>query len=75
MFRTLIRVGASALLWSLWLCRNDFIFNNKNPTPCRLFSAVHTCFIRGLYYIMEYQPLFKAVSMRLERMAREVFTK
>jgi hypothetical protein len=29
-YRTLLRVGAMALVWSLWLCRNDKVFNNKN---------------------------------------------
>jgi hypothetical protein len=29
-FRTIIQVGAFAVIWSLWLCRNDKIFYNKN---------------------------------------------
>jgi hypothetical protein len=29
-FRTLNRVGALAVIWSLWLCRNDKVFNDKN---------------------------------------------
>ena len=29
-FKLLIRVGAIVLIWSLWLCRNDKVFNNKN---------------------------------------------
>jgi hypothetical protein len=29
-FRTLIRVGALVVIWSLWLCRNDKVFNDKN---------------------------------------------
>jgi hypothetical protein len=28
-FRTLIRVGALAIIWLLWLCRNDKVFDNK----------------------------------------------
>jgi hypothetical protein len=28
-FRMLIRVGALAVIWALWLCRNDKIFNDK----------------------------------------------
>jgi hypothetical protein len=27
-YMTLIRVGAMALVWSLWLCRNDKVFIN-----------------------------------------------
>ena len=34
-----IRIGVSALVWSIWNCRNDFIFNNKMGTiSCRLFA-------------------------------------
>ena len=28
--RTVIRVGAIAVIWSLWLCRNDKVFNDKD---------------------------------------------
>ena len=41
-FKTLIRVGAYALLWSLWLCRNDLIFNEKNASPLQvIFRCTH----------------------------------
>ena len=29
-FRTVIRVGAIAVIWSLWLSRNDKVFNDKD---------------------------------------------
>jgi hypothetical protein len=29
-FRTLLRVGALGVVWSLWLCRNNKVFNDKN---------------------------------------------
>jgi hypothetical protein len=29
-FKKHIRVGAIAFIWSLWLCRNDKVFNDKN---------------------------------------------
>jgi hypothetical protein len=28
-FKVLIRVAALAVIWYLWLCRNDVIFNSK----------------------------------------------
>jgi hypothetical protein len=31
-YMTHLRVGAMALLWSLWLCRNDKVFNNKSSS-------------------------------------------
>jgi hypothetical protein len=35
-FRTLIWVGALAIIWSLWLCRNDKEFNNKVSSPLQV---------------------------------------
>jgi hypothetical protein len=29
-YKILLRVGVMALIWSLWLCRNDKVFDNKN---------------------------------------------
>jgi hypothetical protein len=37
-FRMLIRIGALAVIWALWLCRNDKIFNNKN---CSLLQVIY----------------------------------
>jgi hypothetical protein len=31
-FKKHIRVGAIAFIWSLWLCRNDKVFSNKNSS-------------------------------------------
>ena len=41
-FRNRLRVGAIALLWSLWLCRNDRVFNAK------LSSPMHVIFLCSL---------------------------
>jgi hypothetical protein len=35
-FRILILVGALALIWSLWLCRNDLVFNGKTSSPLQV---------------------------------------
>src|SRR4051812_28800428 len=35
-YRTLFRVGALAIIWSLWLCRNDKIFNNIMSSPLQV---------------------------------------
>jgi hypothetical protein len=39
-FITLIRVGAIAVIWSLWLCRNDKVFDDKN---CSLLQVIYRC--------------------------------
>ena len=42
-FRTLIRMGAYTLLWSLWLCRNDLVFNGKSSSPLQvIFRCTHS---------------------------------
>ncbi|WVZ93022.1 hypothetical protein U9M48_039045 [Paspalum notatum var. saurae] len=42
--RPLLCVGASAIVWSIWLCRNDCVFDRK-----RLYSYLQVIFI-GTYW-------------------------
>ena len=42
--RSLICVGTSAILWSIWLCRNDVTFDKK-----RLYSYLQVIF-RATYW-------------------------
>jgi hypothetical protein len=39
-FRGLIRVGALAVICSLWLCRNDKVFNDKNSS---VMQVIYRC--------------------------------
>jgi hypothetical protein len=39
-FRTLIRVGAVAVIWSLWLVKNDKIYNDNK---CSLLHIINMC--------------------------------
>jgi hypothetical protein len=39
-FRRLIRVGVLAIIWSIWLCRNDKVFNDKH---CSLLQVIYRC--------------------------------
>jgi hypothetical protein len=39
-FIMLIRVGVLAVIWALWLCRNDIIFNDKN---CSILQVIYRC--------------------------------
>ena len=73
--KTLIRAGAYALLWSLWLCRNDLIFNNKNASLFQvIFHYTHSLHTWTTLQRVQYQLLFKAVCTLLEQVATEVFT-
>ena len=49
-FRPLVLVGAAALCWSVWLCRNGVVFDNKQSFFCRLFSQLRIGSARGLFF-------------------------
>jgi hypothetical protein len=73
-FRMLIRVGALAVIWSLWLCRNDKVFNDKNYS---LLQVIYRCTsILRLWsplQRMEHRGLFTEVCTRLEATAGDTF--
>ena len=46
-FRTIIRVGAIAIIWSLWLCRNDRVFNDKNVSFLQVIYRCTSCSVLG----------------------------
>ena len=74
-FKLLIRVGAIAVIWSLWLCRNDKVFNDKNST---LLQVIYRCTatIRSWVPLQraEHRDLFTEVSTRLEDLAGAIFS-
>jgi hypothetical protein len=73
--RTLIRVGALAVIWALWLCRNDIIFNDKN---CSILQVIYRC--TGILRLwsslqrVENRALFTEVCTRLEATVRDTFS-
>jgi hypothetical protein len=74
-FKILIRVGALAIIWSLWLCRNDKVFNDSNSS---LMQVIYRCtaLLRSWSSLqhVEDRDLFTEVSSRLEVTARDFFT-
>jgi hypothetical protein len=73
-FRMFIRVGALAIIWSLWLCRNDKVFNDKNYS---LLQVIYRCTatLRSWSALQnaENRDLFTKVYTRLEDTARDTF--
>ena len=75
-YKKLLLTGTSALLWSIWLTRNEVAFNHK-PIP----SIVQVIF-RGTHWFRFWRLLQKKqthqqildVCQALEVMAMEVFT-
>jgi hypothetical protein len=74
-FKVLIRVGAIAVLWSLWLCRNGKVFDNKNSS---LMQVIYRCtaLLRSWSSLqrLEDRDLFTVVSSRLEETAKDFIT-
>ena len=74
-FKLIIRMGAIAVIWSLWLCRNDKVFNNKNSS---LMQVIYRCTttIRSWSPLqrVEHRGLFTEVSTQLEDSARDIFS-
>jgi hypothetical protein len=43
-FKVLIRV---VIIWSIWLCRNHKVFDDKKILSCKLSTGVVLCFVHG----------------------------
>jgi hypothetical protein len=73
-FRVLIRVWVLAVIWSLWLCINDKVFNDKNYS---LLQVIYRCTsmlrLWSPLQRIENVDLFMEVYTRLEAMARDNF--
>ena len=69
-------MGAIAVIWALWLCRNDKVFNDKNAS---LMQVIYRCtsLLRSWSSLqrMENRDLFTEVSTRLEDMANDFITR
>jgi hypothetical protein len=73
-FRTLIRVGALAIIWFLWLCRNDKVFNNKLSSPLQvIYRCIGTLCLWLSLQRVEHRGLFTKVCAWLETTARVLF--
>ena len=74
-YRILIRVGAIAIIWSLWLCRNEMVFNDKPSSPLQVLYRCTALFrLWSPLQRPEFSDLFTAVCTRLEQAARDIFT-
>jgi hypothetical protein len=75
-YRILLRVGAMALIWSLWLCRNDKVFNNKDSSLLQvIYRCTGTLRIWSQLHRVEVHDLFTEVCTRLEDTARDLFSR
>jgi hypothetical protein len=74
-FKLLISVGAIAIILSLWLCRNDKVFNDKNSSVMQvIYRYTATLQSWSALQRVEHRELFLEVSSRLEAAAWEFFS-
>jgi hypothetical protein len=73
--RVHIRVGAIALIWSLWLCRNNMVFDAKISSPMQvIYQCAHLLREWSTLQKPEHRDLYMEVCSRLEQVAKEIFT-
>jgi hypothetical protein len=68
-------VGAIAFIWSLWLCRSDKVFNDKNSSILQvIYRGINTLRLWSSLQRVEDRDLFTEVCTRLETTARDTFS-
>jgi hypothetical protein len=64
-----------ALIWSLWLCRNDKVLNDKNYSLLQvIYRCTGTLHIWSQLHRLEDRDLFMEMCTRLEDAARYLFS-
>ena len=72
--KTILRVGALAVIWSLWLCKNDKVFSDKNFSRLQvLYRCTGILRSWSILQRVEYRGLFMEACARLEAVARDIF--
>jgi hypothetical protein len=67
-------MGAIAFIWSLWLYRNDKVFNDKNASILQvIYRAIGTLRLWSSLQRLEDHDLFTEVCACLEAMTRDAF--
>ena len=74
-FKLFIRIGMIAVIWSLWLCRNDKVFSDKNASLMQvIYRCTATLYLWSYVHRVEHRDLFMEVCIRLEDALRDTFT-
>ena len=73
-YKQLVRVGAAALCWSVWRCRNSAIFYNKQPSFLKvIYSTTHWLCTWAILQPSTSQDVLVAASHFLEQVAKKFF--
>jgi len=74
-FKNLILVGAAALCWSVWLCRNAAVFENKHSSFLQvLYRTTHWLRTWATLQQPTSQEALVAASRFLEQVAKDIFS-
>jgi hypothetical protein len=74
-FKRHIRVGAIDFIWSLWLCRNDKVFNDKTSSILQvIYQGISTLRLWSSLQRVKDRHLFMEVCACLEAMERDTFS-
>jgi hypothetical protein len=74
-FKKHIRVGAIAFIWSLWLCRNDKVLNDKQSSILQvIYRGISILRLWSSLQRVEDRDLFTEVYSRLEATVRNTFS-
>jgi hypothetical protein len=73
-FKKHTRVGAIAIIWLLWLCRNDKVFTKKTLSLLQvIYRCIGTLHLWSSLQKVEYRDLFLKLYARLEATTRDIF--
>jgi hypothetical protein len=68
-------VGAIAIIWSLWLYRNDKVFNDKNSSILQaIYKGINTIRLWSSPQRVEDQDLYTEFCACLEATVRDTFS-
>jgi RsiW-degrading membrane proteinase PrsW (M82 family) len=76
--RDLIWVGVAALLWAIWRCRNDYVFNKMKTNSIMqvIFRGAYwLCFWAQLQHDETAKDVLSKISKKLEVIALEISNK
>ena len=74
--RSIVLLGAAVTCWSIWLNKNDFVFEKKKlNSPLQVIYAISRRLLSwAILQRPEFQDTVMAASRHLEQMAKDIFT-
>ena len=75
-YKPLVLVGAAALCWSIWRCRNEVVFDNKKHSFLQvIFATTHWLRTWAILQWLSSQDTLVAASHFLAQVAKDFFAR